>query len=175
MKKLLIGSLLTMFSMGAMAIDGYKNIKFGDSIEKVLSSNLCTFEKMPNESGIDQISLYGCGDFKFSGKDRMALATFINGKFKKLLINVGNDIDPLIDSLTQKYGKPSSMSSVDEINKAKAKGDYYLLFINFDKDTVKLHIEKPKDKKEMIFLIYQDSMFDKELNKIKSERIESDI
>lgn len=175
MKKLLIGVSLTFFSISSMAVDGYKNIKFGDTVKQVLSSRLCNFEKMPNTSGLKQMSLYGCTDFKFSGKPSLAIATFIDDKFRKLLINVDPDINPLLNSLMEKYGTPNAMSSQDELNKAQANSDEYSLFVDFDKGTVRLQVEKNKNKPAMSLLIYSDIDFDKELNEVKNKNLAEDI
>ncbi|WP_140182219.1 hypothetical protein [Providencia stuartii] len=175
MKKLLIGALLTFFSVSSMAVDGYKNIKFGDTVKQVLNSKLCNFEKMPNTSGLKQMSQYGCTDFKFSGKPSLVVATFIDDKFRKLIINVDPDINPLLNSLMEKYGAPNAMSSQDELNKAQVNSDEYSLFVDFDKGTVSLQVEKSKNKPVMALLIYSDINFDKELSEIKNKNLAEDI
>lgn len=175
MKKYLLGLVLALTAAGAMAVDGYKGVKFGDTVKQVLSSKLCNFEKMPNTSGLKRVSQYGCTDFKFSGKPSLVVAIFIDDKLKKLLINVDPDINPLLNSLMDKYGTPNAMSSQDELNRAQANSDEYSLFVDFDKGTVSLQVEKSKRKPVMAMLIYSDINFDKELSEIKNKSLAGDI
>ncbi|KLU16132.1 MULTISPECIES: hypothetical protein [Xenorhabdus] len=77
MKKLVIMLTLGMVSFGAMAVDGYKDAKFGMIEEEFLSKKLCNFEKFEESPRIKEISLYSCSDFSLANKKRGAMAFFL--------------------------------------------------------------------------------------------------
>ncbi|KMW74830.1 hypothetical protein TI10_03505 [Photorhabdus luminescens subsp. luminescens] len=154
MKKLAVMLALGMISFGAMAVDGYKDAKFGMTEEEFLSKRLCDFEKFEGDSRIEEVSLYSCSDFSFANKKREAMAFFLNGKFKRLEINIGRLVKPVSKSLTKKYGDGSSYPSKEEFENAlKYNGT---MSIGYDNNTVlvDIHIICGKEGIETSQLIY---------------------
>ncbi|PHM22552.1 hypothetical protein [Xenorhabdus ehlersii] len=172
MKRVLLGLMLSTLSLSSWAVDGYKDVKFGSSVKDLMNSKLCNFQKIPPASTIKELSLYSCLDFNFSGKKTMAIATFLNGKFKRFLIGVDSNINPLIDALNKKYGLPSSMTSEDIMVRALTTGEP--VFVRYDNDTVIIKVEKSNGQ-EVTMLMYTDSKFDDEINALSQNKIANDI
>ncbi len=172
MKRVLLGLMLSMLSLSSWAVDGYKGVLFGASVKDVLNTGLCSFQETQSNSEIKELSLYTCSDFTFSGKKTMAMATFLNGKFKRLLIDVNSNINPLLDALSKKYGSPSSMSEQSIMERAITTGEPVLVY--YDNNTVVITVRKVNNK-EIIHLIYTDHEFDNELRALSQKAIASDI
>ncbi|MCC8459104.1 hypothetical protein [Photorhabdus aegyptia] len=154
MKKLAVMLALGMMSFGAMAVDGYKDAKFGMTEEEFLSKRLCDFEKFEGSPQIKEVSLYSCSDFSFANRKQEAMAFFLNGKFKRLEIDIGRLVKPVSKSLEKKYGNESSYPSKEEFENAlKYNGT---MSIGYDNNTVlvDIHIMCSKEGIETSRLIY---------------------
>ncbi|CDL82563.1 hypothetical protein ID852_08900 [Xenorhabdus sp. 42] len=70
---------LGMISFNAMAVDGYKDAKFGMTEKEFFAKKLCHFEegKPVDFSQSKGISLYSCPDFSFANTKRRAVAFFL--------------------------------------------------------------------------------------------------
>lgn len=172
MKKYLLGIVLALTAAGAMAVDGYKSVKFGSSIQDVKKANLCSLETSPLKSKIAGLSIYMCFDFKFSGKNTIASFAFLNDKFQRLAINIDSNVTPVFDALAEKYGEPSFMSSRDDIIRAMQTGEP--VFFKFDKNTIIIQVEKVNGV-EVTSLIYLSPDYEDILNSMQKNNISGDI
>ncbi|EPO2452360.1 MULTISPECIES: hypothetical protein [Providencia] len=174
MKKILLGALLSIFVANANAVDGYKNIKFGSSIKDVVNANVCSLKEFPDTNKVAGLTNYGCFDFQFGGKNTIAMAFFINGKFQRFAINIDDNYVSVLNGLIEKYGKPSSSDTPEKIKRADSTGEP--VFVKFDNDTVVLRVQKNMSTgKESALLIYTSPKYDELLSKITKDSIIDDI
>lgn len=134
MKRYLLSLILAFTATGAMAVDGYKEVKFGSSFEAMRSAGLCDFQIASKQPEHKNIVMYNCLDFQFDGNHTMAAASFIGGKFGKLQIMVDSPVNSVLEALYKKYGAPSSSSTEEEMQNAIITGNP--IYVRFDKDTV---------------------------------------
>lgn len=80
LKSIALGMFLFVASSSAMAVDGYKGVKFGSSLNELNAGKLCTWNKY-QKNKTDGMDYYSCENFKFSGKNTLAMAFFIDKKF----------------------------------------------------------------------------------------------
>ncbi|MFD3249444.1 hypothetical protein [Rahnella aquatilis] len=173
MKKIAVILGLLIAAPSAYAVDGYKNIKFGSSIDEVKNAHVCSMKDYKADTpGMDSIV---CNDFKFSGGKTQAFAIFLNGKFERFAILLrNNDTDAIITGLKDKYGTPSSTSSQDELQEAVKNGGN--IFIKFDNDTVVFQGSRDSETlKDTGFLIYTTSDYDSKLTSLKSKEFKEDL
>jgi hypothetical protein len=164
---------LVIATSSAHAVEGYKELKFGISLNDVLESNICTLEE--NFSGQVGVQYYGCYDFPFSGTHVEAAAFFIDGKFLRFAIVPSIDIiQSLSAGLAKKYGPPSSMSTQAELQ-AVDKLPNRAAFIAFDSNTVYLRLMSDAYYSQTALLIYTDSRYDGSLMKKQKESMSSDL
>ncbi|HDS4634401.1 TPA: hypothetical protein QH210_003597 [Klebsiella pneumoniae subsp. pneumoniae] len=172
-QKVSLGISLLLLSHQALAVDGYKGVKFGSDIKSVMAAKWCSFQQY-KDSGIKGVQSYYCRDFKFSGTDTLAMAIFIEGKFERLAINLNTGIDPLTSALEKKYGKPSSTSTPEEGEKVMTQGGS--IYIRYDNDTVLLvgtrDITKGKDTSQ---LIYSSADYNEKLTTLQSRNLDGDL
>lgn len=174
MKKiLLIAFLFSSLTSSALAVDGYKGVKFGAGVESLKKENICNFKKWKKEQlkGMDS---YYCSDFKFSGESTMAIAIFLNGKFSRFAININQSVDPVLKALAKKYGNPSSTSTQQEANDVMANGG--TMYVRYDNDTIILAGTIDQVSKEQSGqLIYTSPDYDKVLLGLKVAGVEDDL
>lgn len=61
MKKYLTSVMLFIISLSANAVDGYKDLKFGSTIDEIQSSKTCSFEPLTDYgTGVKALE---CSDF----------------------------------------------------------------------------------------------------------------
>ncbi|HEQ1859971.1 TPA: hypothetical protein VEO38_003557 [Providencia alcalifaciens] len=174
MQKILIGMLLSFFSISALAIDGYKGIKFGSSVKEVLDANICSLKQFPDMEKIPETQEYGCFNLPFGGKNTLGMAFFIDGKFKRFAINVDDNYVSVLNGLIEKYGKPSSSNTPEEITAASRNGNP--VFVRFDNDTIFIRLEwNVATGKESALLIYTSHDFDKLMALKNKKSIINDI
>ncbi len=172
MKKYLFGAILSLAAAGAMAVDGYKNIKFGSSYSIVNEANLCELKPYNAPVDVKGFSAYQCSDFIFSGKKNNAAISFINDEFQQLIINFNGETMPLLEALREKYGKPSSSTPTDVMKRAAKTGEPVI--IKFDHDTVIVRYER-LDGKDRTTLIYAAPDYEKKVNTLLKESVSNDI
>ncbi|MGJ3350213.1 hypothetical protein JC794_03895 [Morganella morganii] len=172
MKKYLLGIVLALTAVGAMAVDGYKGVKFGSSFEKIKSAGLCSFVPYKQNS-VSHVSLYQCTDFRFSGKNTIAMVSLLDNKFSRLVIVVNNgSIQSLYAALSEKYGEPSFLSSSEEVQQSMVTGEP--VYVKFDNDTVIIKVEKVNGI-EVSTLIYTVPDFEQKVSDIQKNNISDDI
>lgn len=171
MKKYLLSLILAFTATGAMAVDGYKEVKFGSSFEAMKSAGLCDFQIASKQPEHKNIVMYNCLDFQFDGNHTMAAASFIGGKFGKLQIMVDSPVNSVLEALYKKYGTPSSSSTEEEMQNAIITGNP--IYVRFDKDTVILKVERV-NKIDLVSLNYVSPDFEPPV-KEKTQKITDDI
>lgn len=172
-KIVVIGLILSLTSSLAMAVDGYKDVKFGSSIKEVLDKKWCNWTAYKNSkpSGLQG---YYCTDFKFSGQPTLAIAIFIDGKFERLSIILNRDITPVISALQKKYGPQSSSSSKEDSTKAIEHGGE--IYIKFDNDTVFVSVNRDvKTQKDTSSLVYTSQNYDNLYAKTQEKELEGEL
>lgn len=166
----LVGAAL---SCQALAVDGYKEVKFGTSTKEVMKSGLCSFS--PADYGIKGVTSLACEDLPFGGDKVAASAFFIGDKFLRL--GIETDVDKAIglrDSLIKKYGPPSSMSpakyfsAIDTTPNTQA-------FMAFDHDTVFIRLDTDEQMTQSATLIYTDPLYEKQLNAHEANALSDDL
>jgi len=152
--------LMLVLSSPAIAVDGYKDLKFGMSQEQVLESGFCTFgSDVDMESGVESIM---CTDFKYDGEIASAIALFIDGVFLRLLIGgpVAKKVQEIDDGLREKYGEPSSQKWNRKAIDAVIELPNQRAFIAFDQDTILIELNSDENKNFRAILIYTSPEFD---------------
>lgn len=176
-KKIALFTLLfcSIASGQALAVDGYKNVKFGSTFSQLQASKICSWKKYEGNK-VNGMDTYYCQDLSFAGKPRVGMAFFVDKKFERLAIPITKDInfDALIDSLKRKYGEPSSLFTREQIEKAMSEGGE--VSIKYDNDTVIVGITKDgTTKQETTLLVYTSKdYFDKVAN-LQSSALDGDL
>ncbi|MEX9876040.1 hypothetical protein AB7X03_21790 [Providencia rettgeri] len=169
MKRILITVCALLLSMGAQAVDGYKNIKFGSQIKDVMNANLCSFKQYRNVNNNDKFLTYRCDDFVFESIKTSAIAGFINGEFNRLIIDVNPkkySPEDLLNKLWLEYGLASGYSQCAKDNSCFTSGEP--LEVYHDNNTVILTEEKNVNTGgSSAYLIYTTPDFFEKLDAIK--------
>lgn len=173
MKKYITTFLLLTCSITAHAVDGYKNLKFGSSVEEVQTSKICSFGPLTDYgTGIKALE---CTDFKFGNNNVEAGALFINNKFQRFVID--SDIDyteAVANQLKSKYGSPSSMSPQSDLDGVDRHPNR-TAFIAFDNNTIYMKFDSDENNKESLLIIYTSPEYDNLLLKNQHQSISNDL
>ena len=162
-----------MFSSSAMAVDGYKDIKFGTPKEQVLKSKLCSFEKAP--SGQPGVEYYGCSNFKFGGKKVEAAVFFIDGKFMRLAVVQEYDLTPgLLTQLIKKYGDPMELLDKQKFNELESQPNK-TLDIMFDNKTVALRLMSDANYNKSALIMYSAADYNDQLIQVQQNSVSNDL
>lgn len=173
LKSISLGVFLFAVSSSVMAVDGYKWVKFGSSVNELNAGKLCSWKKY-EKNKTDGVEYYSCENFKFSGKNTLAMAFFIDKKFERIAISIDSNQMALIESLKKKYGEPSSTFTADEFEKAQKFGGS--ISVKFDADTVIVNVTRDaQTMQDTTYLIYTSNDFDGMYKKINEKSMESDI
>lgn len=142
----------------AMAVDGYKSLKFGMSMKQVANEKMCSFRVIKDD---EEEPYLECHDFSFGKTKTEAYAYFIDGKFMRLAIALPDyqAVDTVIAGLSEKYGQPSS-SSTDQEFAAIEQTPNAQVYMSFDNDMVYVLQESDEDRVQSALLIYTHSDFD---------------
>ncbi|WP_337050189.1 hypothetical protein [Serratia fonticola] len=173
-KQWVFAAALMAFSASSMAVDGYKNLKFGMSEADALATKTCNFKKRPSgEKGVDQ---FVCGNFKVGGKStNSAVMLFIGGK----LIRFGfeqpvDDIEPILQAMRDKYGaaiNPPTRSQIEALERVPNDS----VDINFDNNTVTLRLITDERLNQSMLVMYSVKDFDQQWNDLKNSQLSSDL
>jgi len=168
-----LGIFLAIFPLNVYAVDGYKQLKFGMSAQKILDSGICSLEEYG--SGQPGVDYYGCDDFKFGGQEVEAGAFFIDGEFLRFGIMPSVEVAlSMADGLINKYGNPSSSSSVAEFEAV----DHYPnreAFLAFDNNTVYLKVMSGEDYSQSAILLYTSPLYDSKLMTLQKSLMSDDL
>ncbi len=172
-KKLISCILGLLLSTPAIAVDGYKNLKFGMSTKQIMETNICTFKK--TASSVPGVEIYTCNNFKFGGETVEAGAFFIDNKFKRLFIVPSMTVAiGLGQGLSDKYGAPSSSSPRESFAKVDNTPNTEA-YLGFDGNTVLLRIMSDENNLQSAFLIYTSSDYEKVLGDIQKKSLSNDL
>ncbi|WP_447871802.1 hypothetical protein [Serratia fonticola] len=174
MKKKLfsLGLLLLAVSSSATAVDGYKGVKFGSNFNELKAAKMCSWKKLKDD--VKGMSAYYCDDFKFIGEKSKASAFFINEKFERFAVVLGENTDVIFDSLLKKYGLPSFTPTDEEMKRYELLGGK--MNFKFDNDTViVLFILDVAKKIVETELIYTSTKFDALYKELRQKSLENDI
>ena len=164
---------LLAFSASAMAVDGYKNLKFGMSEKDALSTKTCSFRKShPDDKGVDT---YFCTDFKAGGKRTNALILFIDGKLARFGFNQSaDDALAIMQAMKEKYGEPIDPPSTDQLRSLERVPNDSV-DINFDNNTVTIRLTTDDNLNQSILILYSAADFDQKMVALKNAQISSDL
>jgi hypothetical protein len=156
-----------------LAVDGYKNLKFGMTIQQILGSNICTLQE--NDSGQVGVEYYWCGDFRFGGESIEAGAFFIEGKFLRFVVVLStNVVVGLSKGLADKYGQPSSSSTPQEFQAIDTQPNREA-FMAFDNNTVYLKLMSDENYIQSAILLYTSPSYERLLLKNQKESVSNDL
>lgn len=151
--------LIGILSQPALAVDGYKDVKFGASEKEWISKGICSMSRAPDY--VSGISMWQCHDFRLAGGMTNAYAYFIDGKFSRLGIDLAwGDMAKVSDGLFEKYGPLSSRSTQEQIAALDSQPNA-LAYIAFDKDTVYISMGTDGNLNKSAMLVYTDPSFDR--------------
>jgi hypothetical protein len=152
-------ALILLIPTSSYAVEGYKDIKFGISIEQLRKKKPCHLTDTDKISGAPNGLAYSCMDYAFNGSKTSAIFLFIDKKLLRIAINAGStpqDAAILVNGLNSKYGKPNfdpQLLKAFENNKALS------WLATWDNSTVQLQLSHNGDE-IMIMLFYQDKSWD---------------
>ncbi|WP_337050167.1 hypothetical protein [Serratia fonticola] len=175
-KQWVFAAALMAFSASSMAVDGYKNLKFGMSEKEVIESNLCSFRYYPaRESTYAKIEDdYDCHDFQFGDKKVRAIALFLNGKLSRLgIVVTTDDYNSVLTALRSKYGPGTESPDPSQKRLLTVPGTQYA--ISFDNDTVELMSYSDEQLVIHTQIIYTIPDFFEKRDKLISAHISNDV
>ncbi len=171
--KIAIAVAMACASFQASAVDGYKDLQFGMSVEDVLKHQPCSLTEVV--SPIPQATAYGCDDLQFGGNATEGVAFFVKGKFLRFAIEVPNEAAlSTLDALKKKYGKASRVSSQQEFQRVGTAPGARAFFA-FDKNTVVLQFDTLPTLEEAAYLIYTDLSYEQLLGMAQKNAIADDL
>ena len=163
----------TFIAQNAIAVEGYKNLKFGISKGEVLGDGICTLQEY--ESDQPGVESYFCDDFSFGGKIVQAGAFFINDEFLRFVIVPPVDVAiGLAKGLSEKYGSPSSSSSQKEFQAIDTLPNREA-FIAFDENTIFLKLMSNENYEQSALLIYTSKKYEILLLENQKQSINDDL
>ncbi|HDT2145340.1 hypothetical protein [Kosakonia sacchari] len=174
-KSIILGLGLVAFTSAASAVDGYKGIKFGSDFNQLKAAKICTWKEY-KDNKIKGMQTYYCPDFKFSGATTLATAIFLNDSFERLSIMIHDtqDVVTLFESLSKKYGSPSSKFTADELKSVQENGGS--VTVKFDEDTVILSMNRdPATREESTMLLYSSPTYFDKLKQLEQKNMENDL
>ena len=165
-----VGAIITTSAYG---VEGYKNLKFGISKQKVFNSGLCTFQNQ--NSGQAGVEAASCSNLKFGRSTVIAMAFFINNKFLRFaLMPPIQDTGGLVNALKRKYGTASSSSSQAEFRRVTRKPNQEA-FLAFDNNTIILKITSDNKLRQKIYLMYTSHDYETLLKKNQEKSVMGDL
>ena len=177
--KLQIGILCCLlclsFAKPLMAVEGYKNLKFGISMEELKKSKFCTFTAV-DKTTFKVINVISCNDLKFNGKSAVVYFYFIDNKFLRLAIPIVpyNNVNTILQALIKKYGQMSSSSSSEDYDNYR-KLPNQEINLDFDNNTIKLRYYSNSLYKKDALLIYTSPLFRKLSDEKKINTVVDDL
>lgn len=176
MRKTLLCCLLALIltTSPLFAVDGYKSLKFGMSLEEVKKDKICGWI---DDGAVKKqhMHIIYCLDLKFNGELIMALAYFIDNKFLRLAWELSyNDQESMMTGLNKKYGIASTHPSIQSIENFSNLPNQEIWY-GFDGDTILLGYKSNKFHKKSAYLIYTSLLFVKLLKEKLANSIKDDL
>lgn len=157
-----------------LAMEGYKSLKFGMSLEEVKKNKLCTW--VDDETMQTQTSrvLY-CFNLKFSGESILATAHFIDNKFLRLGLTLTYDeLNHMLAALEKKYGIMSYTPSKENIKNFNNLPNQTLWY-EFAGGAIFLRCTSNQFYKKSMLLIYTSPLFDKLFKEKRVNLLKDDL
>lgn len=174
MRKVGLGALLVIMALPVMAVDGYKDLKFGMTPKEVRKAKVCQFGEMDKDD--NQIQMMSCPDFKFSGGKTAGHTLFIDDKLVRVAIELKdeNQFISVLKGLNEKYGAPS-MPMSKEAFKAVTTMPNQTADVGFDDNTVFLRLMSSADNEQSYILMYNTSKFNELLDESSAKANRDDL
>lgn len=151
MKRFFLVLVLALATSPAMAIDGYKNMKFGMNKKEALKNQPCTLVSIPSyPSEVEE--QYYCKDLPFAGKMTKGSAFFVRGEFLRFsILMTPTDTVASTKALIGKYGEAQSVQG--DLQKAGVVPGAEWRAV-FDSDTIEVMVKTAPSLEVNSFLIY---------------------
>jgi hypothetical protein len=168
--------LIALMPINTKAIDGYKEFKFGmsvDAVRKLAKTRLIRFK---THDGI----LGSKGqDFPFAGK-KVEISFFFADTFTQKLLRVAFaiPIDTALAtclSLREKYGEASSHSDQSIFDAIDISRPNTLAFIAFDNDTILVKIMSDEANNQVVAVIYTSPEYEQLLLQLQQNKLKDDL
>lgn len=174
MHRLGFGILLAALTMPVMAVDGYKNLKFGMSPKEVKNTRTCHFG--PLETDDNQLQHMSCMDFKFSGGMTFGQTLFIDNKLVRvgIMLKDENQLTSVIKGISNKYGEPSTKMRKEDFM-AVTKMPNQTADVGFDNDTVMIRLTSDANNNQTYLLMYTVNNYDQLLDDVAAKANRDDL
>jgi hypothetical protein len=106
-------------SISSKQVDGYKDFKFGMSLDQLKALKPCSLGKARKAEGMSRLRYYSCENFEFNSQPTLANFFFVDDELLRVAFLVGTTMSQgyaLIKPLNEKYGPPSTYD--EELAKA---------------------------------------------------------
>jgi hypothetical protein len=174
MKHLLlaVAVIFALIAPSALAIDGYKDFKFGMSAKDVEKAAKIPLTRVEQDNGV---TLYQGKKFPFGGNDVDIAFFFIGGKLLRVAFELPHDVAiSTLDALKEKYGEPSSSSEKKTFDDVDNKPNTQA-FIAFDHDTVVWKVVSDESSQQTAMVIYTSADYDKLLGQSQKKSMKDDL
>jgi hypothetical protein len=174
MRRFGLGMLLAALTMPVMAVDGYKNLKFGMSPKEVIKTKTCRFGAL--ETDDNQLQRMSCMDFNFSGGKTFGQALFIDNKLVRvgIMLKDENQLTSVIKGVSKKYGEPSTPMSREDFVAVSSMPNQ-TADVGFDNDTVMLRLMSDANNNQTYLLMYTVNNYDQLLDEIAAKANSDDL
>lgn len=99
---------------------------------------------------------------------------FIDGKFERVAIALKGNVNGVYNALKEKYGEPSSQSSMDEVQSMEQSGG--TVSIRFDNDSIIMaQVKNAISKVDISQLIYTSPVYAQKFDNLQKNAASSDI
>jgi hypothetical protein len=169
----LFAAALLAFSASSMAVDGYKNLKFGMTAKEALSTKTCSFRA--GSSGQKGVDMYICDDFKIGGHKVLGYMFFIDSKLARFAFQQPiADAISVLEAIKKKYGEPlnppsrEALRTLDNIPNSSVEVDY-------DNATVAVRFTSDERLYQRMWVMYSIPDYNEKLISLKDSQISSDL
>jgi hypothetical protein len=169
--------LIALMPISAKAVDGYKEFKFGMSVDSVRKLAKTRLIRVKTPDGL--LGYRGQG-FSFA-REKVAISFIFTDTGEPKLLRVGLEIP--IDtalatcrSLSDKYGPPSSSSERPDLAwGADIEKPNTTVFVAFDNDTILVKIMSDEATRQSAVLIYTSPEYDRLLLQLQQDKLKDDL
>lgn len=165
--------VLALIASPAMAATGYKEMKFGMSVEETLKHRPCTLTIAPAD--LPNVERYYCDDLVYAGERTQGNAFFIGGKFLRFAIGVseGRAVGAL-QTLYRKYGKASRAPTQSETSMVgKVPGSQWITA--FDSNSILVLFYTTPTLNVEPYVVYTSPNYEVRLVEAESKGLESEL
>lgn len=172
-KKAMFIIAAVLFANSAHSVDGYKNMKFGMSKQDIIRMKPCAL--FPGAGAPLGVENQQCIDFVFAGSRVTAAFFFVEEKLERVgFMLEKNQMMGLFESLTKKYGPPSSSSTQAQLNAVDTTPNSSG-FVAFDNNTVYLRFMSDATLRQSGVLIYTSPDYEEKVKAFQAAAANDDI